>query len=217
MKKIIGSRITQARKVNGLTIKVLAERTGLGAARIGNWEQGTRSPGPEEAKLLAGQLGVSASYLLCLTDNPQGELIQNVENNLRYIPILSMKEAPHAKEILGQQETYAFEKMIVVDDFNKSVKNSVLFAVRIEDNSMRADLYSQDLAIIDGELQPIPGNYVLAYLNQKKQTILRKYGEIDGYLFQLLANSESWATISIKQPEECELIGVVVEIRKYLS
>lgn len=217
MKKIIGSRITKVRKANGLTIKVLGERTGLGAARIGNWEQGTRSPGPEEAKLLAGQLGVSASYLLCLTDNPQGELIQNVENNLRYIPILSMKEAPHAKEILGQQETYAFEKTIVVDDFNKSVKNSVLFAVRIEDNSMRADLYSQDLAIIDGELQPIPGNYVLAYLNQKKQTILRKYGEIDGYLFQLLANSESWATISIKQPEECELIGVVVEIRKYLS
>lgn len=217
MKKIIGSRITKVRKANGLTIKVLGERTGLGAARIGNWEQGTRSPGPEEAKLLAGQLGVSASYLLCLTDNPQGELIQNVENNLRYIPILSMKEAPHAKEILGQQETYAFEKTIVVDDFNKSVKNSVLFAVRIEDNSMRADLYSQDLAIIDGELQPIPGNYVLVYLNQKKQTILRKYGEIDGYLFQLLANSESWATISIKQPEECELIGVVVEIRKYLS
>lgn len=75
MKKIIGSRITQARKANGLTIKVLAERTGLGAARIGNWEQGTRSPGPEEALVLSKELGVSASWLLCLTDNPLGELI----------------------------------------------------------------------------------------------------------------------------------------------
>ncbi|RMX00312.1 helix-turn-helix domain-containing protein [Legionella jordanis] len=77
MKKIIGSRITQARKANGLTIKVLAERTGLGAARIGNWEQGTRSPGPEEAKILSRELQVAASWLLCLTDDPRGEFMKN--------------------------------------------------------------------------------------------------------------------------------------------
>lgn len=75
MKKIIGSRIMQARKANGLTIKVLAERTGLGAARIGNWEQGTRSPGPEEAKILSKELRVAASWLLYLTDDPRGEHI----------------------------------------------------------------------------------------------------------------------------------------------
>lgn len=76
MKKIIGSRITQARKANGLTIKVLAERTGFGAARIGNWEQGTRSPGPEEAKILSRELKVAGAWLLCLTDDPRGEKVQ---------------------------------------------------------------------------------------------------------------------------------------------
>lgn len=76
LKKIIGSRITQARKANELTIKVLAERTGLGAARIGNWEQGTRCPGPAEAKILSRELRVAASWLLCLTDNPRGELLE---------------------------------------------------------------------------------------------------------------------------------------------
>lgn len=73
MKKIIGSRIMQARKANGLTIKVLSERTGLGAARIGNWEQGTRSPGPEEAKILSQEMKVAASWLLGISDNPRGE------------------------------------------------------------------------------------------------------------------------------------------------
>ncbi|HCJ1069244.1 TPA: helix-turn-helix transcriptional regulator [Legionella pneumophila] len=82
IKKIIGSRITQARKANGLTIKVLAERTGFGVARIGNWEQGTRSPGPEEAKILSKELQVAASWLLCLTNNPQGELLANVIESL---------------------------------------------------------------------------------------------------------------------------------------
>ncbi|HAU0368270.1 TPA: helix-turn-helix transcriptional regulator [Legionella pneumophila] len=76
MKKIIGSRITQARKANGLTIKGLADKTGLGATRIGNWEQGTRSPGPEEAKTLSKNLQVAASWLLCLTEDPRGEWIE---------------------------------------------------------------------------------------------------------------------------------------------
>ncbi|HAT9314940.1 TPA: helix-turn-helix domain-containing protein [Legionella pneumophila subsp. pneumophila] len=77
MKKIIGGRIVQARKANGLTIKVLAERTGLGAARIGNWEQGTRSPGPEEVKVLSTELRVAASWLLGLTEDSRGEWIEN--------------------------------------------------------------------------------------------------------------------------------------------
>lgn len=77
MKKIIGSRIAQARKANGLTIKILAEKSGLGAARIGNWEQGTRMPGPKEALTLSRTLSVAASWLLCLTDDCRGEYIEN--------------------------------------------------------------------------------------------------------------------------------------------
>lgn len=76
-KKLIGNRITQARKANGLTIKVLAEKTGLGATRIGNWEQGTRCPGPEEVKLLSQVLHVAGSWLFCLTDHPRGEWMES--------------------------------------------------------------------------------------------------------------------------------------------
>lgn len=76
MKKNIGERIARARKANGLTIKQLSEKTGLGAARIGNWEQGTRSPGPEEALILSKALSVAASWLLCLTANPKGEWLE---------------------------------------------------------------------------------------------------------------------------------------------
>ncbi|MCC5791773.1 MAG: helix-turn-helix transcriptional regulator [Legionellaceae bacterium] len=77
LKKMIGSRITQARKANGLTIKALAEKTNLGVARIGNWEQGTRSPGPAETKLLSEALNVAGAWLLCLTDNQRGEFMEN--------------------------------------------------------------------------------------------------------------------------------------------
>ncbi|MFT4059681.1 MAG: LexA family transcriptional regulator [Legionella sp.] len=212
----IGNRITKARKELGITIKELAARTvELSPARISNWEQGTRSPGPLEAKLLADQLNVSASYLLCLTDNPQGDLIQNPENKFRHIPILSMKEAPHAREILGQQEPFIFEKTIVIDSFNLSIKSASLFAVVVEDTSMQPELNPSDIVIIDGQLQPNPSQYVLVHLTEKKQTVLRRYGEADGCLFQLFPNGELWATISIKNCDEAQIIGVVVEIRHY--
>ena len=213
----IGHRITKARKELGITIKELAARTvTLSPARISNWEQCTRSPGPLEAKLLSEQLGVSASYLLCLTDNPQGDLIQNPENKFRHIPILSMKEAPHAREILGQQEPFIFEKTILIDSLNPSIKSSALFATSVDDSSMQPGLNPGDVVVIDGDSQPNPGHYVLVYLTQKKQTVLRLYGEADGCLFQLLASSDLWATVSIKEASEAQIIGVVVEIRKYL-
>ena len=213
----IGNRITKARKELGITIKELAARTvTLSPARISNWEQCTRSPGPLEAKLLAEQLGVSASYLLCLTDNPQGDLIQNPENKFRHIPILSTKEALHAREILGQQEPFIFEKTILVDSLNLSIKSLALFATSVDDSSMQPELNPGDVVVIDGDLQPNPGHYVLVYLTQKKQTVLRRYGEADGYHFQLLASSDLWATVSIKDAQEAQIIGVVVEIRKYL-
>lgn len=213
----IGHRITKVRKELGITIKELAARTvTLSPARISNWEQCTRSPGPLEAKLLAEQLGVSASYLLCLTDNPQGDLIQNPENKFRHIPILSMKEAPHAREILGQQDPFIFEQTILIDSLNPSIKSSALFATSVDDSSMQPELNPGDVVVIDGDLQPNPGHYVLVYLTQKKQTVLRRYGEADGCLFQLLASSDLWATVSIKDTQEAQIIGVVVEIRKYL-
>ncbi|MBA2711548.1 MAG: LexA family transcriptional regulator [Tatlockia sp.] len=213
----IGNRITKSRKSLGITIKELSARTkALSPARISNWEQGTRSPGPMEAKVLAEHLNVSASYLLCLTDKPQGELALNSENGMRYIPVLSMKDSVHIKEILGQN-SFAFEKTVVVDCFNKFSKNPLLFAVIVEDNSMQSELNPGDVVVVDGESAPKPGNYVLTYLSQKKQTVFRKYGEAEGCLFQLLANSELWATVSVKQQDEAEIIGVVVEIRKYMG
>lgn len=216
-KEQISNRITKSRKALGITIKELSARTtSLSPARISNWEQGTRSPGPMEAKLLAEHLNVSASYLLCLTENPQGELALNSENGMRYVPVLSMKESVHMKEITAQN-SFASENTVIVDRFNKSCKSPLLFAAIVEDNSMQPELNPGDVVVVDGESMPKPGNYVLAYLCQKKQTVFRKYGEAEGCLFQLLANSDLWATVSIKQPEEAEILGVVVEIRKYLG
>lgn len=222
IKEKIAARITKARKEIGITIKELAARTGsLSAARISNWEQGTRKPDPSSAKLMANILNVSASYLLCLTDNPHGELSLKSGNTSRFIPVLSMKEAPAAKEILSthNENTPLFDvekKSIVLDEFSALPASSNLFAVIVDDNSMQPDLTQGDLAVINTDRTPCPGDFVLAHLSEKKQTVLRKYGETESYLFQLLASNPLWATIYVKSIEEVSIIGVVTESRRYL-
>ena len=219
IKDQIGNRITKSRKALGITIKELSARIGaLSAARISNWEQGTRSPGPLEAKLLADQLRVSASYLLCLTDNPEGELLLSNGVGMRFVPLLTMKEASHANFSLDQALLLCDgrEKAVVVDNLNQSKTNARLFALRIEDTSMQPTLNVGDLVIVDADRIPNPGDLVLAYFSVKNQTILRRYGEATDCLFQLLASNDLWAIITIKNEEDVILCGVVSEYRRYL-
>ena len=216
IRELIGNRITKSRKELGITIKELAARTKvLSPARISNWEQGTRSPGPIEAKLLGEHLQVSASYILCLTDNTQGELSHASKNGPKFVPILTMKDALHIKELSDSGYDYrTLERVIIVDEFNKSNKSDYLFAIQIEDNSMQPGFNLGDLVVLDAELTPKPGDYVLAFLPEKKQSVLRQYGEADGCLFQLLASNDLWAAINVKN-DDVKIIGVVVEYRRY--
>lgn len=64
----IGRRIRTARKQKGWSLAELAKATDgkLSQSRIGNYEQGTRMPGPQEANTLATALGVDAAWLMCL-------------------------------------------------------------------------------------------------------------------------------------------------------
>lgn len=211
IKEQIGQRITQSRKALGITIKELSNRVGtLSPARISNWEQCTRSPGPLEAKLLAQHLNVSAAYLLCLTDNPQGELLLPAKNSMRYAPILTLKDAPHAKSFQNS------DKKIVVDSFNQSPADAFLYGVLVEDNSMQPELNAGDLVIVNADRTPCPGDLVVAYLVEKHQTVLRKYGEAEDCLFQLLSSNPLWGRVNVKRSDEVVVCGVGVEVRKYL-
>ena len=220
-RELIGNRITQARKAKGITIKELSARIKtLSAARISNWEQCTRSPGPEEAKLLSKQLDVAASWLLCLTDSPRGELADSTDDGLCYIPVLNFQEVVQVKDLLSSGEFNSDKKhsypLIAVDNFSPSFRSKTLFAIKIVDSSMAPDFNPGEVVVIDGERSPYPGDIVLAHLSDKTQNVLRKYGEADECLFQLLAHNELWVNVSVRYPEDASVIGVVVEHRRYL-
>ena len=103
----------------------------------------------------------------------------------------------------------------MVDKFNKARHGAPLFAVQLEDASMKPAFDEGDIIMIAVDGAPKPYDNVLVFLPAKNQTVLHKYREADGCLFQLIANNEFWTTINVKKADEAVIIGVMVERRQY--
>ena len=209
----IGNRISEARKALGLSITdLVAKSENLSIGRVSNWERGTRSPRIAEIKLLAELLNVSASYLLGLSENPQDEL--SLSPVLRQISILSMKDMAKTG---GYKGVSGSSQLIMIDECNTSHSSPRLFSTTVDDSSMEPEFNKGDIIIIDPELLPKPGDFVLVYLLEKKQILFRKYQEVQGSRYRLLANNELWAIVDIIDPNEATFLGVVVEHRRFFK
>lgn len=80
------NRIGELINSSDKSLKQISHETGISYSTLGNYNQGTRTPKKENAKILADYFGVSIPYLLGLDDNP----------------VLKDPDAP--KEILNKKE-----------------------------------------------------------------------------------------------------------------
>lgn len=224
----IGARITQSRKALGITIKELSERIGtLTAARICNWENGTRSPGPVEAKLLAVALDVAPSYLLCLSDDVHGDFQLSKVNLPRYIPIVPLTETSKTKKEWGHiiKNITAFSEgqpKVSLELKSKESTAKYLVATYIVDSSMSPKFSPNDVIIIDCEQKPRPGDFILVQIADTQLIAIRKYKESDKHSSQncnydLIALNSDWGTIHITDKREATILGTVIEHRAYFS
>ncbi|MEP7284851.1 MAG: helix-turn-helix transcriptional regulator [Chloroflexota bacterium] len=65
-------RLRVLREQRGWSQRELAQHAGLGDTQINKYETGMHDPSATSVKAIAEQLGVSADYLLGLTDHPRG-------------------------------------------------------------------------------------------------------------------------------------------------
>lgn len=220
-KEKIGQRIAETRREAGLTIKELAERTSqLKPARIGNWEQGTRSPGPLEAKILAETLGVTASYLLCLSDNPKRTDGTQARIMPRSIPILTYEQAlsPHAKaeELFSNQleSRTKFDRVPIGKNLIGTLSEDA-FALIVEDHSMRPEFTPGDVLIADPAVAAEPGDYVIAELKSEKSALFRKFRQSNKG-FELLPLNADWVSIAIGSENDGHVVATIIEHRRQI-
>lgn len=69
---LIGARLKHVRSARGITQEDFASRLGVAYQQIWRWESGKNDPSGEMIVRMARELGVTADYLLGLTDDEAG-------------------------------------------------------------------------------------------------------------------------------------------------
>ena len=70
-------RLREAREEKGLSQRDLSRLCGLGDNQIYRYETEKSDPSSSHLRIISEKLGVSADYLLGLTDVPHGQLVQS--------------------------------------------------------------------------------------------------------------------------------------------
>lgn len=124
-KKEAGRRLKKARIDKKLTLDQLSKKTGgvLSTSRLGNYEQGTRMIGVEEALALKGPLGVKPAHLLCV-DVEDGEMTAQEENllkNFRALPEKDRNDYDRRIEVLA----LAYREPVADERLSPSVRKGM--------------------------------------------------------------------------------------------
>lgn len=208
----IGERIKRRRTELKLTQKELANAIkGVSNVAISQWESDTTKPNSENILDLSTVLQCDISWLL--RGNGQSNVLPaSIGGNK--IPLISYIQAGKWSGISSLKEScddfdYVFTDLDVSEN---------AFALSIIGDSMEPEFKEEDVIIIDPQVQPVAGEFVVA-INGDYEATFKKYRplEIDEYgrtQFELIPlNSDYPKMSSLKQ--QISIIGTMVEHRIY--
>lgn len=94
----VGNRLRKARNRVGLTQDEVANKLGVTRSVIARYESGTNDPPTENIIKMAEMYGVSADWLLCLTNDPRP--VEEITETHRRIEE-ALSDDPNAEELLS--------------------------------------------------------------------------------------------------------------------
>ena len=208
-----GSRLKSLRKDRKLTQKQLGRVVGVTDVTIGYWEKDQNIPGGVSLTKLARYFGVSEDFLL----TGKEELSNVTPGNLgaMQIPIISWVQAG-----TWTSESDARNLEGAVDYILTNGAHSFgTFALKVRGKSMEPEFKEGDTIIVDPDLCPGPGDYVVAK-NGSEYATFKKYrargvNEDGEEVFELAPLNPDFAALN-SAVEKISIIGVVVEHRRQM-
>ncbi|ENV48078.1 hypothetical protein P255_01448 [Acinetobacter brisouii CIP 110357] len=221
--KTTGQRIRALRRSKKLTQAQLAKIAGVSSPAVTEWEKDSYLPKAASLDAMAKEFNVSTDYILkgIEGENPATEAQQettsheasNVSFNgkpLRKIPVLDFVQAGLWRGVVYDGihpigHTYTDYEGINPQD---------VFGVTVDGMSMSPRFMPNDELVIDPNLAPQPGNFVIAQ-NGDYEVTFKKY-RVTGYdeegreQFQLVPLNPDFGTLDSIQ-HKISIIGVVVK------
>lgn len=105
------ARLTQARRLAGMTKKSVADQIGVSAVAVGQWEAGTANPRPDNIESLARVLDIPVAFLAAGRPYARLDAADAHFRSLRRTPVfLRDKAISYAEQVW--ELTYALEKRV---------------------------------------------------------------------------------------------------------
>ena len=209
----IGQRIRQKRKEYRWTQQELAKKLkDVSHVAISQWESNTTKPNAENLYELSLLLKCDFGWLL--KGEGQVSNIIQIENddNIR-IPILSYDQL--------QMLDSGFSSLNNLHNGEYIMSNGQIsenaFGIRLTDDSMKPEFVSGDVVIVDPNLTPSPGEFVVARID--REVIFRKF-QVDSYKdgkteqYSLKPLNTDFPTLS-SSVHTILLLGTMIEHRIY--
>lgn len=203
-----GQRITQSDVSDGCGWKTqaafsayLTGRTPLNMSAVGKLAK--------FFKVLPEDISPSMAHEMSSAMTPVEDRQPNFEiinRPVKSIPVLTYVQAGNWRECITQPaDEYVFAHVTVSDR---------TFAARIKGTSMMPDFKEGEIIIIDTEVIPQPGDFVLAQ-NEQQEATFKKYrargcGDDGRDIFDLVPINPDYATIQTDSTKT-QIIGVIVE------
>ncbi|MDN4128264.1 LexA family protein [Pantoea ananatis] len=206
----IAKRVQSKRSELGLTQAELAERVGTSQQAIEQLENG-KTKRPRYLPELARALGCEIDWLI--TGTKSGTNVAPAELGSKRIPILSYVQAGLWTESQEYRSYDGGMSYLLVDD---DVSNNA-FALIIEGDSMAPKFNAGDKIIVDPEVYPVPGDFVVALDGVKNQTVFKKFRPtgVDSHgndIYELVPLNDDFPTLR-SETGKLSIIGTMVEHR----
>lgn len=209
----IGRRIAQARKEASLSQQAVADRFAISRAAVAQWESGDTHPGMTKLEGLAQVLGVRLEWLATGKGAKRGgETAAPTAEDQRAAPLLSW-------ELSSSWADRAVPPSIAYPSLVTRVETGArAFALAIDDESMSPEFTPGDHVIVDPDVLPQAGDFVVARAAEDDAPALRLYRALDrsgGEAVELVPLNAAWPTRLIDKRQPGRIVGTMVEHRRY--
>lgn len=207
----LSERLLYALKTLGISQADLARRIGIKPQAI-QYLCGSKAKKSSFTFEIAEALGISSSWLGCgeghmkFEDNPETQFIQSQKR----VPILEWKQIKswiEHENIPGNISYQSHNWILTNSDIGEKG-----YAVRLIDKSMYPRFDQNTIAIINLKKLPHYNDFVIAYLKDFEDIVIRQYEQDpNGNSILKPINTAMYKTITITQNDE--IWGVVIEAR----
>lgn len=209
----IGKRIAHARKEAALSQQAVADRFSISRAAVAQWESGDTHPGMTKLEGLAQVLGVRLEWLATgkgLKRTGASAPTESTEGH-RAAPLLPWQAIASWSE--RAEPAGGPERLMT-----RLEMSARAFALAIEDESMAPEFAPDDHVIIDPDILPQTGDFVVARSSHDEIAALRLYRVLERSgeeIVELVPLNAAWPTRLIDKQQPGRILGTMVEHRRY--